>query len=96
MKKPLDNPYSKYRFDNTFNPKFRVENNLTRLYGIEQRAFKDNIKDQMPEVPSTWVNNGATWVVNNVYKCTQINKVDQPVVNDKNASKQTYFKLFKL
>ncbi len=96
MKKPIDNPYSKFRFDNTYQPKFRVDNETTRVYGVEQRAFADNIKAQMPEVPPTWVNNGATWVVNHVFKCNQVNKVDQPVVNDKNASKAVYFKLFKL
>jgi len=96
MNKLPDNPYSKFRYDNNFNIKFRVENGHISMYGVECRSFQDNIRDQMSEVPSTWVNNGATWVVNNVYKCNQINKVDQPVVNDKNASKLTFFKLFKL
>lgn len=96
MKKNINNPYSKYRYDNTYSPKFRVEGSKTRLYGIELRSYKDNIKAQISEVPSTWINNGATWVVNHVFKCNQINKVDQPMVNDENAPKRTFFRLFKL
>lgn len=95
--KKLDNPYSKFRYDNNFNPKFRVDTaSSTRIYGTELRAQKSNIWAQLSEVPPTWINNGATWVVNNVFRCNQINKVDQPVVDDKNASRWTFFKLFKL
>jgi len=92
----MKNPYSKYRLDSGYDPKFRVENNTSQVYGVETRAFKDNIKDQLSDIPMTWINNGATWVVNHVYRCTQINKVDQPMVDDKNAPKMTFFKLFKL
>ena len=91
-----DNPYSKFRYDNNLTPKFRVEDLKTRMYGVELRAFKDNYKAQMPDVPPTWVNNGATWVTNHIFRSTQINKVDQPVVDDKNAYKWSFFKLFKL
>ena len=95
--KKLDNPYSIYRYDNAFDPKFRVDTaSQTRLYGIELRALSGNIKDQMASVPATWINNGTTWVVNNVFRCNQVNKVDQPMVDDKNASSWTFFKLFKL
>jgi hypothetical protein len=97
--KKLDNPYSKYRYDNTYTPKFRVDTaseNSTRMYGVELRSYKSNIKAQMPSVPATWIANGATWVVNNVFRCNQVNKVDQPMVNDKNAPRRTFFKLFKL
>jgi len=92
----MNNPYSKFRYDNNFNPKFRVEDRTTQMYGTDLRAFKDNIGSQMSEVPPTWINNGATWVLNNVFRANQVNKVDQPMVNDKNASKLTFFKLFKL
>lgn len=97
MKKLIDNPYSKYRYSNNFNPKFRVDSTRsTRLYGVEMRALKYNIKAQMPEVPRTWINNGVTWVMNSVFRCNQVNKVDQPMVDDKNASRWTFFRLFKL
>ena len=98
MNKLLDNPYSKYRFDNGFNVKFRVDTatNTTRMYGAELRSYKDNIRAQMSDVPLNWINNGATWVINNIFRCNQINKVDQSVVNDKNAPRRTFFKLFKL
>jgi len=92
----MNNPYSKYRYDNGIDVKFRVNDLNTHIYGVELRALKDNIKSQMPDTSTSWINNGATWVLNNVFKCNQINKVDQPVVDDKNASKLTFFKLFKL
>ncbi len=96
MSKPIDNPYSKYKYNNTFDVKFRVNNGFTCVYGADVRSAKDSIEIQMPTVPPTWVNNGATWIVNNVYKCTQITNVDRPVVDDKSAIKQIFFRLFKL
>lgn len=96
MKLP-DNPYSKYRFDNSFTPKFRVDTaSDVKLYGVEQRAFKSDIKSQIPTVGPTWLNNGATWVINNVFQCNQVNQVDQSVDYGKSPIKLMFFKLFKL
>ena len=93
----MNNPYSKFRYDNSFNAKFKVDGTATTdVYGTELRAFSSNIKGQLDDVPANWLNNGATYVVNNVFKCNQINKVDQPMVDNKNASRWTFFKLFKL
>jgi hypothetical protein len=96
MKKPIDSSYSKFRYDNNFTPKFRVENNTFKMYGIDVRPFKDQIKTQLSDMSSTWINIGATWVVSHIYRCTQITRVDEPVVYDKNASRSVFFKLFKL
>jgi hypothetical protein len=95
MKKP-DNTYSKYRYDNSYTPKFKVEGSKTRMYGVDIRSDRDNVRAQLPTVDSNWINNGATWVANHVFRCNQVNKVDQPVVNDKSAKKRIFFKLFKL
>jgi hypothetical protein len=96
VSKLTDNPYSKYRYDNNFNPKFRVENSTTKMFGIDQRSYKQNIKSQMPAVSPSWVNNGATWVLNNVFKFNQVNQVDQSVNYGKSPIKLMFFTLFKL
>jgi hypothetical protein len=92
-----DNPYSKFRYDNSLDVKFRVNaDKTTRVYGTELRSFSGHIKNQLPSVPSTWVNNGATWVSDYIFNGSQINKVDQPVVDDETASRWRFFRLFKL
>jgi hypothetical protein len=90
-----DNPYSKYRFTNTRQVEFRVDPYAQKanVSGVELRSFKDHIKTQLEDVPQTWLNNGATWIVDNVYKCNQITTFDQPITS---RIKLTLFKLFKL
>lgn len=89
----IDNPYSKFRYSNNFSLKFKADAGSTNTYGSELRAFSSHIKAQ---VGDPWVNNGATWVTDNVFRGNQITKVDQPVVNDPNAPKRVFFRLFKL
>ncbi len=97
MKKnsPLySNPYSKYKYTNNGTVKYMVDpyNYKTTMHGVELKAHKDKFKAQLEDMESH-LNVGNTWVINNVYKCTQINNVDQPLNPQKGA---TFFRLFRL
>lgn len=88
-----DNPYSKYRYDNTFNIKLRSNGNkVGSTYGTELKSYKDMLDKQLDEqvASSQW---GITWVVNNVFKATRITNVDTSISTYKGP---TYFKPFKL
>lgn len=95
--KKWENPYSRFRYENDGSMKFRVDplNSGVTVFGADQRAFRDNMKKQLDDI-NPCLNIGNTWVTNNVFTSTQINNVDQPVVNDKAAPRLTFFRLFKL
>ena len=89
-----ENPYSKHRFDNTKNVTLRVDPcaHKVDMSGTELRGFGAMIKSQLTEVSPVWLNNGATWVLNNVYEANQTTTFDQPMGN----RKLRFFRLFKL
>ena len=94
----LQNPYSKFRYDGGFTPRYRVnpsDGRVADTYGVDLWAARESIKKQVDTI-APCLNIGNTWVVNHVYRTTQITNVDQPVVNDPTAPRWTFFKLFKL
>lgn len=92
-----NNPYSKYRYDNSFNVHIRTGGtNTNDIFGVEllsplnRRMVESQIDNEI--VNSPW---GATWVVNYVYKAARTNHVDDPLTPDSYEG-PTFFKLFKL
>lgn len=90
-----DNPYSKYRYDNTFNLKYRSNDyNVKDLFGGEQKSYNNMLGNQMDEqvARSQW---GITWVIANVFKATRTTNVDTSILPTTYKG-PTYFKPFKL
>ena len=74
------NNNSKYKYENTFNLKFSV-NPYTQqpsLLNTELRTIKPNINLNLLG-HGVHLNVGQTIVTNNIYECTQVTYVDQPV-----------------
>lgn len=89
------NPYSKYRYDNSFSLKYRSnDQKVTSLYGGELKSYNDLLGNQMDEqvASSQW---GITWVVANVFEATRTTDVDTSILSPTYKG-PTYFKPFKL
>jgi hypothetical protein len=88
------NPYSKYRYDNTFNLKYRSNDHKVQdLFGGALKGYNSLLGNQMDEqIASSW---GITWVVANVFKATRITNVDTSILPSTYKG-PTYFKPFKL
>lgn len=90
-----DNPYSKYRYDNSFNIKYRSNDcNVKDVFGVDQKSYSGMIRNQLDDevARSQW---GVTWVIANVFKATRITNVDTSIVTPTYKG-PTYFKPFKL
>lgn len=90
-----NNPYSKYRYNNTFDLKYRAsEYKVEDLFGGELKSCNNQLRDQMDRqvASSSW---GTTWVVNNVFKAERITNVDSSILPSTYKG-PTYFKPFKL
>lgn len=88
----MNNPYSKYRYDNNLSVKVRGDEDVVDVLGAGLRPATDNIRDL---VGSALPALGVTEVVNHIYKVNRINNVDSKVTADSYQG-PTYFKLFKL
>ena len=90
-----ENPYSKYRYDNTFNLKYRSNDyNVKDMFGGELKSYNDMLAKQLDQqvASSQW---GINWVVANVFKAERITNVDTSILPDTYKG-PTYFKPFKL
>lgn len=90
-----DNLYSKYRYDNNFNLKYRSNDQSVRdLFGGELKSYNDLLGNQMDQqvASSSW---GINWVVANVFKAQRITNVDTSILPTTYKG-PTYFKPFKL
>lgn len=83
------NNYSKFKYENNFNLKYSVNPNTQQVsvLNAELRTVKPNLTRAGPHF-----NVGQTIVTDYIYKCNQVNYVDQPVVADKNSIKRIFFK----
>lgn len=90
-----NNPYSKYRYGNSFNLKYRSNDQKVQdLFGGALKGYNSLLGKQMDEqvASSSW---GINWVVANVFKATRITNVDTSILPSTYKG-PTYFKLFKL
>lgn len=89
------NPYSRYKYSNDGTLKYTVDPYTYKVttFGAELKAHKDNFKLQLDDMDSH-LNLGNTWVINNIYPCTQVSNVDRPINPIKKGS--TFFRLFRL
>jgi hypothetical protein len=90
-----ENPYSKYRYDNTFALKYRSNNyKVQDMFGADQKSYRNTLGNQLDQqvASSPW---GITWVIANVFKATRITNVDTSIVPSTYKG-PTYFKPFKL
>jgi len=89
------NNYSKFKYGCKYNLKFSYDpkTNNKHILDTELRNIKPELKDEHPGT-SIQMNIGQTLIVDNVYSCTQVDYVDQPLIADKKAAKQIFFKLF--
>jgi hypothetical protein len=90
-----ENPYSKYRYDNTFNLKYRSDGiKVNDVFGAEVKIFNGLLGNQFDDqmASSQW---GVNWVVANVFKAERTTNVDTSIL-PKTYKGPTYFKPFKL
>lgn len=91
----MNNPYSKYRYDNTFNLKYRSNDQKVQgVFGSALKGYSGLLNKQMDQqvASSSW---GITWVIANVFKATRTSNVDTSILPSTYKG-PTYFKLFKL
>jgi hypothetical protein len=90
-----NNPYSKYRYDNTFNLEFRSnDRQVEDVFGGELKSYNTMLGNQMDQqVAASFP--GINWVVSNVFKATRITNVDSSIIPSTYKG-PTYFKPFKL
>jgi hypothetical protein len=90
-----ENPYSKYRYDNTFNLKYRSDDKKVKdVFGGELKSYNGLLGKQLDEqvAASPW---GINWVVAGVFKAERTTNVDTSIL-PKTYKGPTYFKPFKL
>ena len=90
-----ENPYSKYRYDNTFDLKYRSNDRQVKdVFGGELKSYNTMLGNQLDEqvASSPW---GVTWVIANVFKATRTTNVDTSIISPTYKG-PTYFKPFKL
>jgi hypothetical protein len=90
-----DNPYSKYRYDNTFDLMFRSDDrNVKDVFGGELKSYNSMLGNQLDDqvASSMW---GINWVVANVFKAKRTSNVDSSILPNTYKG-PTYFKPFKL
>ena len=86
------NNYSKFKYSNSYQVKFAVNPSTQKAttVGTEIRMFQPNVDDHF--LGRHHLNIGQTIVTDYIYRCNQVNSVDQPMVMNKNAVKQVFFK----
>ena len=90
-----DNQYSKYRYGNSFDIKYRSnDHTVNNMFGADQKSYRGMLRKQLDEqvASSQW---GITWVIANVFKATRTNNVDTSILSSTYKG-PTYFKPFKL
>jgi hypothetical protein len=90
-----ENPYSKYRYDNSFKLKFRVnDGHVTEVFGGELKSYNNLLGKQMDQqvASAPW---GVNWVVANVFQAARTTNVDSSILSPTYKG-PTYFKPFKL
>jgi hypothetical protein len=90
-----NNPYSKYRYDNTSNLKYRSDDHKVQdVFGGALKGYNNLLGKQMDEqVASSFP--GIDWVVANVFKAQRITNVDTSIIPS-TYKRPIYFKPFKL
>lgn len=90
-----ENPYSKYRYDNTSNLKFRSnDKHVKDVFGGELKSYNNLLGNQLDDqvASSMW---GINWVIANVFKAERTSNVDTSIL-PKTYKGPVYFKPFKL
>jgi hypothetical protein len=90
-----NNPYSKYRYDNSFDLKYRSNDyKVEDLFGAALKPYNDVLGKQMDsQIASSFP--GIKWIVANVFEAKRITNVDTSIIPSTYKG-PTYFKLFKL
>jgi hypothetical protein len=91
----MNNPYSKYRYSNSLNLKYRSNDcKIESTFGGELKSYNDMLNRQLDRQVATsqW---GINWVIANVFKAERITNVDTSIVPSTYKG-PTYFKPFKL
>jgi hypothetical protein len=92
----MNNKYSKYRYDNTFNLKYRSDDQKVQdVFGSALKGYNGQLADKQIDkqvATSSW---GINWVVANVFKTERTTNVDTSILPSTYKG-PTYFKLFKL
>ena len=90
-----ENPYSKYRYDNTYKLKYRSNDcKVNDVFGGELKSYNNLLGNQMDGqiASSMW---GINWVIAGVFSAERTTSVDTSIL-PKTYKGPTYFKPFKL
>ena len=76
------NPYSKYRFDNSWQAHFRVDHDrVIDVFGTGMTALGKGAGDQLFD---KWVAEslpGTKWAINHTFEASQVSEVDDPIAS---------------
>ena len=89
-----NNPYSKYRYDNTFDLKYRSDDHSIKdMFGADQKSYRETLRNQLDGqvTSSPW---GIKWVIANVFTAKRVTNVDTSILPSTYKG-PTYFKPFK-
>jgi hypothetical protein len=90
-----NNPYSKYRYDNSFELHYRAfGDKVFDLFGGELKSYNDLLGNQMDQQVAN-APLGVKWVVANVFTARRTSQVDTSILPTTYKG-PIYFKPFKL